>query len=286
MTSLLEDVAFLKQADQYQGDGWSEPPGTPSGQSDNQEQQQIQVSKSVALSEPLEPTNQQSWENQQQKSQAQDQDGKLSKSEHKREPVIADDNISISVSQLGLSEPPSELLLKSVKEDRKTLEASIPHTSEHKREPLIISDESSNEEVSLVENERSVVSTPVELLFNEAEDSKKQSASIPPVGELPRELPSDNENSNEEASSFENNQLPSESPSSTIVSGNSQIPNNLTGVALARRLSVSPGSISRNKNKENFGQWASQHDRDGVTWHFDGEKFISVIPSDVEEKPL
>ncbi|MEC4817581.1 MAG: hypothetical protein SAK29_30570 [Scytonema sp. PMC 1069.18] len=52
-----------------------------------------------------------------------------------------------------------------------------------------------------------------------------------------------------------------------------KIPDNLTGAALARRLGVSDGSISRNKTKENFGQWTSQHDPDGITWHFDGKIF-------------
>ncbi len=52
-----------------------------------------------------------------------------------------------------------------------------------------------------------------------------------------------------------------------------QIPDSLTGSALARRLSVSAGSISRNKTKDNFGQWTSQHDPDGITWHFDAHTF-------------
>ncbi len=54
-----------------------------------------------------------------------------------------------------------------------------------------------------------------------------------------------------------------------------QIPNNLTGAGLARRLGVSGGSISRNKTKDHFGQWTSQHDPDGITWHFDGQTFRS-----------
>ncbi len=58
--------------------------------------------------------------------------------------------------------------------------------------------------------------------------------------------------------------------------GNSDIANNFTGAALARRLSVSEGAISRNKNKENFGQWTSGHDPDGIAWDFDGQKFSSV----------
>ncbi len=52
-----------------------------------------------------------------------------------------------------------------------------------------------------------------------------------------------------------------------------QIPDSLTGSALARRLGVSAGSISRNKTKDNFGQWTSQHDPDGITWHFDAHTF-------------
>lgn len=219
-----------------------------------------------------------------------ERDGKLSMSEPLSESVRADDHSLILVPQPQFSEPPSELLLNSLKEDNKTPLASITRQDELPSEPLIISDESSKEEASLVENECLDSRTPVELLSSEAkEDSKKQSASIPPPSELPSErLRSNNndENSNEEASSVANNELPSDLPRSTLGSSTCQIPNNLTGAALARRLNVSPASISRNKNKENFGQWASQHDPNGVTWDFDGEKFITVIPLDVEEKPL
>ncbi len=64
-----------------------------------------------------------------------------------------------------------------------------------------------------------------------------------------------------------------------------QIPSGLTGAALARRLGVAPASISRNKNKENFAQWTSIHDPDGISWHFDGQTFYRVTltpPPDVE----
>ena len=52
-----------------------------------------------------------------------------------------------------------------------------------------------------------------------------------------------------------------------------QNPSRLTGVALARRLGVAPGSISRNKQKENFAAWTSLHDPDGISWQFDGQTF-------------
>ena len=58
-----------------------------------------------------------------------------------------------------------------------------------------------------------------------------------------------------------------------------QIPKSLTGAALARRLGVSTGSISRNKTKDNFGQWTFQHDPDGISWHFDSQTFRSVVSS-------
>ena len=58
-----------------------------------------------------------------------------------------------------------------------------------------------------------------------------------------------------------------------------QIPSRLTGVALARRLGVAPGSISRNKQKENFGAWTSKHDPEGIAWKFDGQTFERVSSS-------
>ena len=56
----------------------------------------------------------------------------------------------------------------------------------------------------------------------------------------------------------------------------------LTGAALARRLGVAPGSISRNKQKENFAAWTSIHDPDGLAWEFDGQTFhrVSSSPAD------
>ena len=56
----------------------------------------------------------------------------------------------------------------------------------------------------------------------------------------------------------------------------------LTGAALARRLGVAPGSISRNKQKENFAAWTSIHDPDGLAWEFDGQTFhrLSSSPAD------
>lgn len=238
----------------------------------------MQVGTYVVISEPLRQSNQP------------EEDGKFSNSELPGEPVIANEQTKLLGSEQFLSEPPGELLFTSLKEDNNKIpEVSITSQDELPSELLIISDESSKEEASLVENKLLDSRTPPELLSNQTEDSKKLPASISLTSEPPGERRSgrnNKEHSNEEASSVLNNEHKSDLPGSTLESGNSQIPNKLTGAALARRLNVSPGSISRNKNKENFEQWASQHDPDGVTWHFDGEKFISVIPLSVEEKPL
>lgn len=75
-------------------------------------------------------------------------------------------------------------------------------------------------------------------------------------------------------------------PSSSLTTDESinslQAPLHLTGAALARRLNVSPSTIRHKKNSRNFGQWTSGHDPDGITWHFDGQKFIEKISPDIQ----
>jgi hypothetical protein len=119
-----------------------------------------------------------------------------------------------------------------------------------------------------------------ELLSDELKpdtDTQKPTTSTTLSSQLTGELPFPETNRKKTKSQVSASSDSSDNLRSPPIEDSSQSSPQLTGAALARRLNVSTGAISRNKNKENFGQWTSGYDPDGIAWSFDGQKFIMSI---------
>lgn len=48
----------------------------------------------------------------------------------------------------------------------------------------------------------------------------------------------------------------------------------ITGVKLARRLGISPSTLSRYKGRSNFSEWSQDLDPDGIAWVYEGKGFV------------
>lgn len=165
------------------------------------------------------------------------------------------DDDSLTLESELLSEPPLELLSARTKENsekpRTSIEPSSEPRSSRQNQPHL---------VDIIQN-----SEGTEKFISELPEAKTE------LPEFRTELLRESSRGSEPL-----DDLPSSSLA-TDGNKNSQddVPLQLTGAALARRLNVSPSTIRHQKNSRNFGQWTSGHDPDRIAWYFDGKKFFS-----------
>jgi hypothetical protein len=164
------------------------------------------------------------------------------------------DDASLTVNSELLSEPPKELLSAQTKENSEKPRTSIQPSSE----PLSALPNQPHS-VVLIQNSQGTDKMISERREAKTELQRRGEIVSEPLDDLP------------------SSSLPTEGNKNSQV-----VPLQLTGAALARRLSVSPSTIRHKKNSRNFGQWTSGHDPNGIVWYFDGQKFISQTATDLQ----
>lgn len=211
-------------------------------------------------------------------------------SEHKPESLSFAENSPTSASSIRVSSV-SELLMNETKENNELDDDSLTGDSELLSEPPLellfdeakensekprTSIEPSSEPLSQLQNQPHLV-----LLIQNSEGTEKI---ISERREAKTELPEFRTELQRESSRVSEplDDLPSSSLSTEGNKNSQVVPLQLTGAALARRLNVSPSTIRHKKNSRNFGQWTSGHDPDRIAWYFDGQKFFSQPPVDIQ----
>lgn len=254
------EVTFLRQA--YQGLQSNLQELEVNAQADTdtklktKKQKKPEESPALPVSESPVDYNQPEWEQ------------KASEDDKSKESYFLSESELPESDDESISNSPSELLKSNVSDE--------PISGSPSESLLDIQSNStlSDSPLELVESDK-ITSESISSLSSESLEAKEVTIEGD-SGSPPKQLSVSHDNHLK--TTPDNSDSPSESLSSSQsikeIQNFDAIPDSLSGAALARRLDVSPSTLRHKKTARNFGKWTLGHDPDGITWHYDGKKFI------------